>query len=74
MCVDLPPEEMLGRLVLDPEGKRLGVVADVGVWDARHTKFLLVRRETDHALVRLAPERVLAAPEGELRVTGGLDA
>lgn len=71
--VDLRPEEMLGRLVLDRQGKRVGYVADVGVWDARHAKFLLVRREADHAIVRLASDRVATEPEGDLRVKGAFE-
>ena len=51
--MDATPEELLGLQVIGPAGDRIGTVVDVGLFNWRQPKFLLVQPERATGLLRV---------------------
>ena len=74
--MDATPERLLGLPVLGPHGNRIGTVVDVGLYNWRQPKFLLVQAERPgtgnlpgaQALLRVEIGQVLAFDETAVRL------
>jgi hypothetical protein len=72
MRVDPTPEQLLGLPVLEPGGRPLGVVVDVGLSNWRQPKFLLVQPAARASLVRVEFGAIKEVRLGEVLLEGAL--
>lgn len=66
--MDVTPEELLGMQVVGPAGDRIGTVVDVGLFNWRQPKFLLVRVDQRNGLLRVEVGDVEDVAAGAVRL------
>ncbi len=67
--LEISPEMVLGKTVVNAKGSTLGAVVDVGVHDVRRVKFLLVEPSgRDPTFVRLSVDTIETISPNSVRL------